>query len=239
MSVLVYAASTILGLLSLGAAFILYYAHGYTASVKPAVPGTIRIACVGDSITYGALVRNRKINCYPAQLERRLGHRYSVRNFGVNGHSLQKTADKPYWQHKHFQKSTAFDPNIVLLMLGTNDSQERNWKGIEAFNTDYRSFISHYKALPAQPDVYAMTPPTEFSVKKITEVSRSRCNELLDEMTAAIVGLAAEMDIRVIDINRATKDHPEFFKFDGVHPNADGAAFIAETVYRALVLTRE
>ena len=47
-------------------------AREYSAPVLPAVPGTTKIACVGDSITFGALIKNRKENCYPAQLGRML-----------------------------------------------------------------------------------------------------------------------------------------------------------------------
>ena len=33
----------------------------------------IRVACVGDSITYGAAIKNRAANCYPTVLGKQLG----------------------------------------------------------------------------------------------------------------------------------------------------------------------
>jgi hypothetical protein len=51
----------------------------YTAPVPPPVPGTTKIACVGDSITYGYRVKSRRENCYPAELEKLLGKKFSVR----------------------------------------------------------------------------------------------------------------------------------------------------------------
>ncbi len=213
---------------------LLYYAKDFAAPVPPALPGTIKVACVGDSITYGALVKSRKRNCYPAQLEKLLGSSYSVRNFGVNGNAVQKQADQPYWEHKHFKASAEFEPDILLLMLGTNDASDRNWKGIDPFIIDYREMAEHYRSLPSHPAVFMMTPPTQFPVENYTKVIHSMHNERLDEITAAITKMGEEHIIRVIDINAATKNHPECFKFDGIHPDAGGAKIIAETVFAAI-----
>lgn len=214
---------------------LLYYARNYAAPIPPAVPGTTKVACVGDSITYGALVKNRKHNCYPAQLEKLLGMKYSVRNFGVNGHALQKSSDEPYWTHKHFTASSEFVPEIVLIMLGTNDAAEHNWKGIDAYIADYREMIAHYSALPSHPVLYLMTPPTLFPVENVTKLIHSINNDRLDVITDAIKKLAEEQKLTVIDINAATKHHPECFRFDGLHPDDTGAKIIAETVFAALL----
>lgn len=39
----------------------------------------IRVACIGNSITYGAFIPNREMNCYPAQLQAYLGDGYEVK----------------------------------------------------------------------------------------------------------------------------------------------------------------
>jgi len=234
MTTLSYIVLGLLLLIVIAGLLVLYYARDYAAPVPPAVPDTVKVACIGDSITFGALLRDREINCYPAQLEQLLGTGYSVRNFGLNGHSAQKSSDKPYWKHKHFKASCDFAPDIVLLMLGTNDAADRNWKGIEPYITDYRALVAHYAALPSHPVIYMMTPPTQFSVENYTKVIHKMNNDRLDEITDALKKLAEELDMRVIDINAATKNHPEFFCFDGLHPDAGGAKLIAETVYEAL-----
>ena len=33
----------------------------------------IKVACVGNSVTYGYGIKNRETNCYPAQLQQMLG----------------------------------------------------------------------------------------------------------------------------------------------------------------------
>lgn len=64
-----------------------------------------RIACVGDSITCGAAIRDRAKNCYPKVLGGLLGGKYSVRNYGVNGATLLRKGDKPYWKLKAYERS--------------------------------------------------------------------------------------------------------------------------------------
>lgn len=74
----------------------------------------VRIACIGDSITYGAHVKERTKNCYPAQLQNLLGKDYLVRNFGASGYSLQKNSDRSYWNHEYFQKAPFTIPILCL-----------------------------------------------------------------------------------------------------------------------------
>jgi lysophospholipase L1-like esterase len=180
-------------------------------------------------------VKRRKINCYPAQLEKLLGSGCCVRNFGANGHALQKNADKPYWEHPYFKAGAAFAPQLVLIMLGTNDASERNWKGVDPYIADYREMIDFYKALPSRPQLILLTPPTQFHVENYTKVIHTMRNEELEIITEAIKELGKELGITVVDINAATKDHPECFEFDGLHPDAAGARLIAETVYPYLL----
>ena len=142
-----------------------FYVYRYTAPIAPAAPNTCKIACVGDSITYGTLVRNRRANCYPTQLGKLLGKKFSVRNFGANGRAMQKDADLPYWQHEYFALSSDFEPDVVLIMLGTNDSRKPNWRGLDPYLQDYREMIAHYSSLASKPLIYALTPPTEFKLK--------------------------------------------------------------------------
>jgi len=152
----------------------------------------------------------------------------------VNGRTMQKIADLPYWDHEYFLSSTEFNPEVVLLMLGTNDSKVHNWRDIEAYMRDYREMVTHYRSLRSNPVVYIMTPPRQFLVRNKAVVYFDMSNEIVDEITKAIKFLAEAENLHVIDINAATASHPECFWLDGVHPNTAGARIIAETVYAAL-----
>lgn len=197
----------------------------------------IRIACVGDSITYGAGISNIAKNSYPARLQALLGKHYLVKNYGASGYTMQKAADYPYREHPNFQKSLDFQPDIVLLMLGTNDGKTFNWKDSETFLADYRDMIHQYQSLESSPKIYLLTPATVFPQNTDPELpdnSYSISADNVEKITLLVRDLASELDLPLIDIHEATREHPEFFPEDGVHPNAEGAAFIACQVYEAL-----
>lgn len=197
----------------------------------------VRIACVGDSITYGAGISNSSQNSYPARLQKFLGSGYKVRNFGASGYTLQKSGNYPYWENENFQKSLDFAPDIVLLMLGTNDGKSCNWQGSEAFLADYREMIRYYQELKSSPQLYLMTPATVFpqdTDPDLPDNAYDICAETVDLIAELIRNLAQELGLPLIDIHQATSSHPEYFREDGVHPNAEGAEFIARQVYAAI-----
>ena len=115
-----------------------------------------RIACVGDSITYGAAIRDRAKTCYPKVLGDLLGGKYSVCNYGVNGATLLRKGDKPYWKLKAFEEATKFAPNIVIIKLGTNDPKPQNWgKAGDEYEADLRARIAHFQNLAREVDPWA------------------------------------------------------------------------------------
>lgn len=195
----------------------------------------IRIACVGDSITRGTFVWRRHRNAYPAQLQAMLGERFLVRGFGANGHAAQRSADRPYWNSETFRSSTAFRPDEVLIMLGTNDARGDNWKGLDPFLRDYRELAAHYRSLGSGPLVWLLTPPAVFRQGRNANVHYGMDEAAIGLICRGIEGIALDHGYRLIDVNAATAGHPEAFKFDGVHPGAAGARLIADAVFEALV----
>jgi acyl-CoA thioesterase-1 len=190
--------------------------------------GTIRVACIGDSITFGAGVENRENNCYPAVLGKILGSRFDTRNFGVNGATLLKKGDGPYWNTGAFKDATAFNPNVVIIKLGTNDSKPQNWKHKEDFANDLRAMLDHFAHQPAAPKIWLCLPVPVYE-------ARWGINEpvVKDEVIPAIRSVGKEKNIPVIDLHTALSNRPEFFP-DNIHPNAAGAALMAMSVNVAL-----
>ena len=110
----------------------------FVAIAPVAQPKSIKVACVGNSITYGAFIPNRDKNSYPAQLQAYLGKEYDVRNFGVSGSTLLSKGDHPYINTQEYINSQKFQPDIVLIKLGTNDTKPQNWKYKTEFENDYQ-----------------------------------------------------------------------------------------------------
>jgi len=193
----------------------------------------IKISCVGDSLTHGYLVEDREVNCYPAVLNDLLGEEeYVVGNFGVNGHTMLKSGDAPYWDHEFFKLSALMEPDIVIIMLGSNDSKAHNFTDMDTFIADYEAMIAYYKNLDSKPRLYLNTPPTVFPVKNgATSNIRST---VVNDISQAIINLGRKHRISVIDVNKKTADFEEGFVDDGVHTNKNGANLIANVVFREL-----
>ena len=187
-----------------------------------------RIACVGDSITFGAAIKDRVKNCYPAQLGRMLGEKFEVRNFGVNGATLLKKGDKPYWKLKAYANARDFQPEVVVIKLGTNDSKPHNWKHKEEYVADYVALIESFRKLASKPVVWLCYPVPAYPGRwGITDkVMKEEVMPRLDEV-------AKKSGCKVIDLYSALSDKKEMFP-DLVHPNAKGATLIAEAVSSAI-----
>lgn len=191
-------------------------------------PGTVRVACVGDSITYGAGVENREHNNYPTVLGKLLGPRFEVGNFGVSGATLLKRGDKPWWNEPAFKQLEDFAPQAIILMLGTNDSKPQNWRHGDEFAADLRAMILHFSTLPTRPKIWVCLPPPAYATKwGINEET------VAGRIIPAIRQVAAGNHVPVIDMHREMSDRPEYFP-DQIHPNAAGAAMMAMTVFTAL-----
>src|ERR1700712_3221237 len=108
----------------------------------------IRIACVGDSITYGATIDNRERNSYPVQLAALLGDSYDVQNFGRNGATLVRKGNLSYWATKEYKQALTFQPDWIFLKLGTNDSKPINQGHLKEFEQDYKDLIASFQQLP-------------------------------------------------------------------------------------------
>src|SRR4051812_29961221 len=106
------------------------------AVAAPSAGAKIRVAAVGASITYGVGVENREKESYTARMQGMLGSGYEVRNFGVSGATMLKTGDRPYWSAKAYHDALKFEPNIVVIDLGGNDSKPRNWAHKDSFADD-------------------------------------------------------------------------------------------------------
>ena len=198
------------------------------AACAAAADQPIRVACIGDSITYGAGVAGRETNCYPAVLGRLLGEKYEVRNFGVNGATLLRKGDNPYWKLAAFTQATEWQPNIVTIKLGTNDSKPQNWKHKAEFADDLRALVDHFAALPSKPAIWLCLPVPVYATKwGINEAA------VRGEIIPIIQKVAGEKKLPTIDLHAALSGHAAMFP-DKIHPNIQGAALIAETLAKAL-----
>ena len=188
----------------------------------------IRVACVGDSITYGQGLRDRTARSYPAVLQGLLGARYEVRNFGVSGTTALRQGAYPYESTAEFHAALDFQPDVVVLMLGTNDSHLGNRRARGRFEADLAELSRRLRGPGGRAALVLGLPPPVFGLL------RSPHEKALREDIRPAIRRAAEREgAALADIEAALRDHPEWLP-DGVHPDADGAAAIAAAMREAI-----
>lgn len=186
-----------------------------------------QVSCVGDSITYGYGLTDRAHDSYPVQLERLLravDSTWRVSNFGVNSKTLLHRGDQPYIQTSAYQQALASKPDIVIIMLGTNDAKPQNWVYKADFVSDYCNLIDSFQTLPTGPEVWICKPVPAFD--NPYTISPTVVNQ---EIPPLIDQIAAIKGTPVIDLYHPLLDHGNLFP-DGIHPNAEGAGIMAQTI---------
>ena len=197
-------------------------------SFKAPRKDAVRVACIGNSITFGAGIRNRSRDSYPSVLARMLGDNYWVKNFGVSARTMLNKGDHPYMNEPAYKNALAFNPNIVVIKLGTNDSKSFNWKYKADFMKDAQTMIDAFKALPAQPKIYLCYPSKAY-------LTGDGINDdiISKEIIPMIRKLARKNNVSVIGLLTAMDGMPELFP-DRIHPNEKGAQVMAKAVYQSI-----
>lgn len=191
----------------------------------------IKVACVGNSITYGYTVENREQNSYPSQLQRMLGDGYEVGNFGKSGATLLNKGHRPYMQQEEYKQALAFAGDIVVIHLGINDTDPRNWPNYrDFFVCDYLELIDSFRKV---------NPKARFLVARMTPISdrhprfESGTRDWHEEIQRAIETVAKVSGAEIIDFFEPLYPYP-YILHDAVHPNAEGAGILAKTVYSSI-----
>lgn len=197
-------------------------------SFKAPRKDAVRVACIGNSITFGAGIKNRSRDSYPSVLARMLGDCYWVKNFGVSARTMLNKGDHPYMNEPAYKNALAFNPNIVVIKLGTNDSKSFNWKYKADFMKDAQNMINAFKGLPSQPKIYLCYPSKAY-------LTGDGINDdiISKEIIPMIKKLAKKNDLSVIDLHTAMDGMPELFP-DRIHPNEKGAQVMAKAVYQSI-----
>ena len=182
----------------------------------------IRVACVGDSITNGTQ--------YPADLWMLLGStNYTVGNFGVDGSTASLASWNPYINNSAFQEAKEFKPNIVIIMLGTNDANPLIRTNNGSFVNDYVNLVEEFQSLSCKPKIYLVKPPPIFC-NGTTPSAEYFTNNVIPQ----IEQVASLTNLPIIDVYSALANYSELFR-DGVHPDEQGAILIANEIYKSII----
>lgn len=191
----------------------------------------VRVACVGNSITYGAGIENRERDAYPAQLQRMLGEGYVVGNFGKSGATLLNKGHRPYIGQEEFQQALTFAGDVVVIHLGINDTDPRDWPNYrDYFVRDYLALIDSFRVV---------NPKARILVARMTPITychsrfESGTRDWHEQIQHAIERVAELAGAQLIDFHTPLYPYP-FMLPDAVHPTAEGAGILAQTVCSAI-----
>ncbi|MCQ2302866.1 MAG: GDSL-type esterase/lipase family protein [Bacteroidales bacterium] len=191
----------------------------------------VKVACVGNSVTFGYGLENPEKESYPVQLQQLLGENYLVKNFGKSGATLLRKGHRPYNEQEEYKNAIAFAGDIVVIHLGLNDTDPRDWPNYgDDFIKDYMALIQDFRTANPNCKIYIcrMTPigHNHWRFKSGTRDwywKIQHCIEVVTEQT----------DCQLIDLQEILYHRPDLFP-DALHPTKEGAGIIARQVYQAI-----
>lgn len=191
-----------------------------------------KVACVGNSVTFGYKIDQPGINSYPAQLQQLLGDSYEVGNFGKSGATLLRKGHRPYMEQDEFKAAVDFKPDILIVSLGLNDTDPRNWPNYrDEFIADYMALISQIKKSDGtKPELYIgrMTPIFHWHPRFL-----SGTRDWFWQIQETIEQVAVNCNARLIDWHTPLHQRPDLLP-DALHPNKEGASIMAQLAYQHL-----
>ena len=191
----------------------------------------IKVACIGNSVTYGMTHKNPAETSYPTQLQQMLGEGYEVRNFGHSGATLLSKGHRPYINLPEYTAALEFAPDIAVIHLGLNDTDPRNWPNYrDEFYTDYTNIIDALRKANPKVEVYIcrMTPIFNWHRR-----FKSGTRDWYWQIQDVIEEIAEDGGFELIDLSRYLYNRPDLMP-DALHPNEQGAGIIAKQVYSAM-----
>lgn len=191
----------------------------------------IKVACIGNSITYGTGVSDRSRYSYPVQLQNMLGSQYLVENFGKPGATLLRKGHCPYNEQNEYRKALSFAADVALIHLGINDTDPRDWPNYrDNFVRDYLQLINSFRKANSKCRIIIayLTPITSAHPRFISGTQLWH-----KQIQAAIKTVANASGAELIDFHSPLYAHPDMLP-DAVHPNDEGAELLARTAYSAI-----
>ena len=181
----------------------------------------IRVACVGDSIT--------EMSGYPSYASELLGPKYLVGNFGICGSQILLESECSYMYSFAYKSAKEFQPHLIVMMLGTNDSCSSLEEHQGNFIEDYLTLLRGFEALTSKPKIWIVKPPPIFNEDLWLS------GKVMDKIVIpAIEEISKRAKMPLIDVYSALANKRYFV--DGVHPNEEGARAIANVVCKAISL---
>ncbi len=192
----------------------------------------VKIACIGDSVTFGYGISPRDSLSYPAQLQGMLGNEYLVKNFGKNGATLLRNGHNPYFKSEAFQNALEFVPDITIIHLGLNDTDPRNWPPFQdEFESDYAFLIDTLRAI---------NPKVRVLIAELSPIFsghprfKSGTRDWHKDIRKKIRQVAQDNQVELLNFYTPLHKRPDLFP-DQIHPTSEGTTILARKIHQTIL----
>ena len=195
---------------------------------------TIRVTCVGDSITEGYRASDND-HTYPFQLQRFLGDEFEVLNKGVSGTTVTRSDPRSYANTDRYREGLQSNPNIVIILLGTNDISTQGIDtddGKRIFRQDYELLVNEYRNCGSNPKIL-IVPPISSVDENNNHDERNSINERIQ--IPLIKSVAQQYGLTYLDGHLYTATWTRDDLVDGLHPSDSGYEKLAKYFANAIL----
>lgn len=193
----------------------------------------VRAYANGDSITFGVGASDGATRSYVPVLDDLLGPEFTVERDATGGATLLRRGQPSFFNTQGVANTVRANPDIILVLLGTNDSKPSNWAYRDEFVGDYLGLVDTYRAIPGEPDIYLCLPPPAAELP-----NDIRGSVIANEVLPRILEVARQRNLRVIDLHTPFLDSLSSLFPDGIHPNDEGHRIMAARIRDAIVSGR-
>lgn len=186
-----------------------------------------RVVCVGNSVTAGYGLSDPNTQAWPARLGALLGNKYVVYNCGVSGTTMLKNGSSPYWNTSRFNDAINYNPDILIISLGTNDAHPSNWVYKNDFYNDYAAMIDAFRQNGRNPKIYVCYPLACYG-------DNAQISNLQNELIPLVSQVSKAKGASIIDFNTPTQNQRNTLYNDNLHPNAAGATLLGNVAYQTI-----
>lgn len=197
---------------------------------EPKEQEILKVAIIGDQMALGEKMDNAETDAYPVQLQSLLGENYILKTFAVKNATVLRNGNQPIWEDTLFQQAQDFQPDIVILHLGWNDTKIKNWyKYGDEFIINYNEMIDTFAILKSKPKVMLCRPTRIFDI-----VNGMNDSTLTVGILPNIDSVGVRKDLEIIDLYQFLGKRGDLFKH-GVYPNKLACRIMAEIIYDAII----
>lgn len=206
---------------------VLAIASAIVAKSGFATQPKLRVACIGDSTTWGTHATRADGVTYPDCLAKMGRRRLLVRNFGVGSTTLLRRSGRAWCDTGELERAIDFKPDVLIVMFGVNEISHPAL--LDDFLPDALWLVDQFqRAIPDSAILIATPTPLAPGDEKQPENT-----ELATKIIPALRQVAQMKGCRMVEINQAYPPSLDYLP-DGVHPNAQGNRLIAELVFNAI-----